>query len=395
MKKIVQVLLFINIVFWAACSNNEPEMEDIIPIRASLIYDFDTVVNYIKTVGDKYKSIADNYLTKANEQEEINIKKAIWNLKRAITIYPNLDSYKKLGQLLLKDKQFNEAVNLFEFISWKKSEKVDNNWVDYYVFEAPSEETFLNLMISSFLAYNSLPYDVFDMASELNFSLPKLKDQFFENPLVVCDKESLTYKTLQLYFLTDEERESYGTNAENFTAMLKRINNTPQFQVDLNSVSDFDYANFNGMNFDYETPSLVHVENMFLKESRDHKGEFSNYNFLNAFKLNDSITVLHYAIDSSETACPKDMRHIYHVLATYDNAVNIIDYKIVASQSAEITGEFSFDNGTVVCKEYKRNWKEKYNKTEFDNELLNTKIEKVNSFKISNQGKFEPIVLTN
>ena len=156
-------------------------MEDIIPIRASLIYNADSVGNYIKTVGDKYKSIADNYLTKANEQEEINIKKAIWNLKRAITIHPNLDSYKKLGQLLLKDKQFNEAVNLFEFISWKKSEKVDENWVDYYVFEAPSEETFLNLMVSSFLAYNSLPYDVFDMASDLNFSLPKLKDQFFKS----------------------------------------------------------------------------------------------------------------------------------------------------------------------------------------------------------------------
>jgi hypothetical protein len=52
----------------------------------------------------------------------------------------------------MKDKQYQEAVNLNQFIVFKRSRKQNDEWVENYVFEAPNETLFTEYFIANFLA---------------------------------------------------------------------------------------------------------------------------------------------------------------------------------------------------------------------------------------------------
>src|SRR6185436_8634360 len=116
---------------------------------------------------------------------------------------------------------------------------------------------------------------------------------------------------------------------------------------------------FNGTEGEDEMdgPSYVYVESSFLPEKRDHPDVYVSYNCLHAWSLNDSVIVLHYAVDTSDMACPREMRHIYHKLVTMDKVANIIDQKLVGGQSGEYLGTMQCENGNLVLSTWKRTWK--------------------------------------
>lgn len=389
MKPIIKLSLFIFILFFAFCkSKSENEEIDIAALRVSLIYDFDSVNNFKIIHADKNKSLADEYLRKGSKQEEINLKKAIWNVKRSITLFPKYESYIKLGSLLMKDKQYQEAANLYQFIVFKRSRKQNDEWVDSYVFEAPNETLFTEYFIANFLANYYVDNQISYKCEEAGFKLANVKDRFFNDKRIVFDTASNDYKNMLLCFLSEEELENYAKNPSNFDKFLDEIkSNTSQFEINKDQVSNFNYEDFNGRNWD-DGLNLVSMQAMFLKEKKDNSNNSLTYNCLNKCYLNDSLIVLHYAVDTSENACPKEMRHIYHVLATYSKSGNVIDYKIVAAQSGEYLSIFSFSNGIINSNEFKRTWKEIYNKNDFNNELLRTDFVKEKSFKINEFGKF-------
>jgi hypothetical protein len=218
--------------------------------------------------------------------------------------------------------------------------------------------------------------------------LASIKDRFFNDKRIVFDTASNDYKNMLLFFLSEEELENYAKNSSNFVKFLDDIkSNVSQFEINKDQVSNFNYEDFNGRNWE-EGLSLVRINASFLKEIKDNSNNSVTYNCLNKCYLNDSIIVLHYSVDTSENACPKEMRHIYHVLATYNKGGNLIDYKIVATQSGEYLSIFSFNNGVISSKEYKRTWKDIYNKNYFNNELVKTDFVKEIGFKINEFGKF-------
>jgi tetratricopeptide (TPR) repeat protein len=389
MKSITKFSLFIIILFFSFCkSQTEIEEIDIPALRVSSIYNFDSVNNFKIIHAENYKSLANEYLNKGINQEDVNLKKAIWNVKRAITLFPNYENYIKLGELLMKDKQFQEAANLYEFIVFKCSRKQNDEWIENYVFEAPNESLFTEYFVANFLASYFVDFQISYMCEEAGFKLANIKERFFNDKRIVFDTASNDYKNMLLCFLSEEELENYAKNPSNFVKFLDEIkSNTSQFEINKYQVSNFNYEDYNGRNWN-EGLNLVSMQAMFLNEKKDNPNNSVSYNCLNKCYINDSVIVIHYSVDTSENACPKEMRHICHVLATYSKNGNVIDYKVVAAQSGEYLSIFSFNNGIINCNEYKRTWKEVYYKFDFNNELLKTDFVKEKVFKINELGKF-------
>ena len=103
--------------------------------------------------------------------------------------------------------------------------------------------------------------------------------------------------------------------------------------------------------------------------------------------MNNSITAIVYSVDTSETACPKEMRHIYHRIVLYNDKGQIVDNKIIAFQSGEDLATATVNQSDVTVKFFKRKWRNPYKKNDFDNDLL--VIEEAGSvtYKMNAEGK--------
>jgi hypothetical protein len=156
--------------------------------------------------------------------------------------------------------------------------------------------------------------------------------------------------------------------------------------IDQQTVSKFNYEGYRGEEYS-EVPALHILEAGFFKEVREKQNEWLPYNCNHAIALNSQVYVLVYATDTSATACPKEMRHVLHTLATYTPEGKIIDTKVVAWQSGKDVGLMSYEYGTVTINTYKRTWKNPYNKREFDNEVVQTEATGQFHFVITADGK--------
>ena len=379
-------------MIWACTSQNDHQ--EIVALRASHIYRSDTVKGYMISIGDAYKDLAKDYFNKGEELENKDIKQAIWNVKRSITLYPNLNAYKKLGSLLMKDKQYEEAYGLYYLLANKQGYYRNGIWTDSYLFEAPNEELIIEYLVSNALYQNVLPWEINELIEASGLKTKDIRTKFFKDERIKCDTSSLTYKNYQYRFLTDEEKANYGNDPANFEKMLERLPIKSDYVIEPNRMAEFNYNAFNGRIWN-EGLDLTSIEGSFLKEEREKLMEYVKYNFLDYYKLNDSITVLHYSVDSSATACPKEMRHLYHALASYNKKAEIIGYKVVGVQSGNDLMSYSLNNNIITCKKYNRKWKKDYNKNDFLNELLSTNFVKEETCRINHQGKFEEINSSN
>lgn len=379
-------------MIWACASNNEHE--EIVALRASQIYRSDTVKSYMISIGDAYKDLAKDYFSRGEELENKDIKQAIWNIKRSISLYPNLNAYKKLGSLLMKDKQYEEAYGLYYLLTNKQSYYRNGIWTDSYLFEAPNEELIIEYLVSNALYQNVLPWEISQLVEASGLKLDDIKSKFFNDERIKYDTSSIAFKNYKYRFLTDEEKANYGNESANFENMLSRIPIKSDYTYEPTKMAEFKYDAFNGRNWTDDL-DLTSIESAFLKEEREKIISYVKYNFIDYFKINDSITVLHYSVDTSATACPKEMRHIYHALTCYNKKAEIIDYKVVGVQSGNDLISFGLSNSIITCKKYNRKWKKDYKKYDFLNELLSTDFVKEETFKINQQGKFEEIKTSN
>ena len=204
------------------------------------------------------------------------------------------------------------------------------------------------------------------------------------------DTASREFKNMMLQFLSWDDIEIVAKNPETFTNFLASIKDTSViYSIDENKVRQFNYDDFNGINGGGEDMQMsfdaIYV--YYLKEKQENKNGYYKFNFNHLINISPSIKAIVYAIDSSETACPLVMRHIYHRLVTYDNTSNIIDSKIVALQSGEELKTVSFNDKKFSVIESKRKWKKPYDAKNFDNYLLSTEKTKEVSYEILDDGK--------
>ncbi len=380
-------ILFIAI---SACKTKvETEYKEVTAIRASDLYRSDSVYQYIQRNKDNYADLANDYLKKSKAAEENNLAMAVYFAKRAVTLDPTLGNYKALAAMLDKAKKYDELDELYTQLTYNYFPEGKDEGI--YIFGKPDEDLYREMMVNQLLARGTIdPETVYD-AKKMKLNLSKLKETVFADKRLKIDMSTPDAKNMLLMFLSEEELEAYNKLPGTFKDFLSSIKDVaPVFEIDTKAVHEFNYDGFNGIeeyDEEYTKPDMSYVYRNFLPEKKGDREWSFRYNFNHLLNVNDSVIGVIYSIDSSETACPIEMRHIYHRLVTYNKKAKIISAQIVAIQSGEqlITASFNFNKFTVT--ESKRNWKHPYVKDDFDNYITGTEKVKETSYQIQPNGK--------
>lgn len=107
-------------------------------------------------------------------------------------------------------------------------------------------------------------------------------------------------------------------------------------------------------------------------------------------RVNEQVVMVVYRIDSSASACPVNMRHVYYSVATYLNNGTLIDFRPVAWQAGKDVATADITPNQIITYQYKRAWKKPYDRYDFDNEVLSTVKADSKTFRITSSGKIEP-----
>jgi len=386
--KTILPFLFLLLMMLSACSSEEviTEFVEVPALRASSIYDADSVLLYIETNNETYKELSDSYQKKSLEIQDKDLDKAIYFCKRAITLHPAQDLYITLGNLLVKAKQYKEASELYTFLTYTHYSSSTKS--SSYVFSEPSEDILYEQIALYCLRNNGAvsSYDIYQYKED-GRDLKKLKNRLLEDERLKIDTSMANYKNFKLLFMSDEEIEEYKNSEEVYKGFLASITDTSSiFEIDAKHVQAFNY------NREYDNEMDMAIEESsfyvnFLQEKKENNNLWYEYNYTHLYPLYKNVTAIVYAIDTSEAGCPKDMRHIYHRLVLYNDKGKIMDHKVIAFQSGEDLATATVNQGDVTIKFFKRKWRNPYNKKDFDNDLL--RVEEVGnvSYKMNAQGQ--------
>jgi hypothetical protein len=395
MCRFLKITSLIATLFLVACKPKVETVTEEIPVlRASLIYNADSVTSYLKKYKDNHKEMADSYFRQGMETEKSNPRKSVFFIKRAITLYPCETYYKELANLGYKDGDFKEMFSAYNLMS---TEMMDTTKGALFHFDKKIEpEIIYNRLIANILDSKGILVDYADEdvdfdAQEMGIKLKELGKKVLADKRLNLDTASEIYKNLLLNFLTAKEITAYLDKPSSLNYFFSTIKDTAHvFEIDKKGVQQFDYYNFNGRNYRH----MAGPEDMLISEFFDHylleKKQDSNwhgaYNFNRVVKLNDSITVVIYAIDTSAPACPIDMRELYHRLVTYNKKGQIIASAIVAKQLGNELATLRFDHSKYRVTNYKRYWEKPYDGGDFDNYLTKTEETGSSNYEIHPNG---------
>jgi hypothetical protein len=378
-------LLFLILLF-ISCQQTT-EVIELPALRASSILEPDSVRAYILKYKDDNKEIAGSYLKRGKDIQEKDPKKSIYFYRRAITLYPNGEYYKTLGVMLMKNNMYKEANDVYSFIC---TPKYISSGRSEYLFAAPDKEIFYEYLIANMKYNGALNQYIVYQGNEMGFDIQSFKEKLLSDQRLQLDPKSIEYQNLLLTFMTQEEIEEYKTSQRVFNEFLTSIKDSSAiFEIDKKSVQKFNYSRFVDLMDGGEDFSVTDFYMYFLQEKQEFPNNWYAYNFNHRITISDSLKAVVYAIDTSATACPKDMRHIYHRLVTYKKNGKIIDSRIIAVQSGESLNTVSFNRDRFTIAEFKRVWKKPYSKTDFDNDIEATEMLRERSFHITSEGTIE------
>ncbi|WP_156026938.1 tetratricopeptide repeat protein [Sporocytophaga myxococcoides] len=387
MKNFIYTISLLSVFLMSCGKDVETETIEVPSLRASEIFNADSVFSYINKYKDNYSEISNSFYEKAESMRDVNEKKAIHYYMRAISLFPTADSYRRLGMYLLEREQYQEASEVLRMISQKRYLSTPAGFINDFIFEAPDEEVFYSYFISSYLDTKYLDEYIIYEGRENGINIDNIKDRFLKEARISLDQNSHEFKDMMLAFMNDDEIEAFQNSEEVFKDFIESIKDTIDvFDIDEKGVRKFSYSS------DGDFEERVHLSSfysLFLKEKIDQPDSWFDFNLLKTFRINDSVRAVVYSIDTSEIACPKDMRHISFRLATYGKDRRIIDSKVVAVQSGEILKTLKFEKDKFTIKDYKRSWRKAYDKQDFDNEVIKTDMISENHFKIGPNGKIE------
>ncbi len=394
MKNIFKkITICILVLFCFSCKQKIiTEVKEVNALPASAIFNDDSVYNFNEKYKNLNKEIAISYIKQIDDYKKNNSDKAIYCAKRAITLMPSLENYKILADLYGKYEKYEEQSAVYNFIAYQGYFGINSNYSSRYLFGKPSEDLIYESIVSTILSKQGLVEIYYTLHDELGFDINKIKERLIKDERIKLDRESDAFRHILLQLLPFEAIANYSKKPEIFSQFLNSIKDTNSFfTINEDEIRQFYYNSF----FDGEGPeeiSFNNFSNYYTYEKITDSTKYITYNMNRGFKLNSNITVLEYSVDTSEIACPKEMRHIYHRIITFDSDTKMIDSKVIAFQNGEEMATVIFKKNKYIMTLNKRIFKKPYVKNDFDNDLL--KIQKIKdaSFAIRENGAIEELL---
>jgi hypothetical protein len=395
MKKIIFAALAAAAALASCKSQPEQVIVEVPALRASYIYDDDSVYVYRNKYGDQHKDIALSYIEKGKDAEKTDPRKALYYIRRAITLRPEKENYAELARMLMQEESYNEAMQVYTLLASKSYVQLGDKEFNDYMFGAPDEDTYYNYILSHMLTYDWLDSYLIWEARDAGMDMITLKNRLESDERFTSkfDTVSINYRQFVFSFMSEEERKEYMSSHANFANFIASFKDSlPVFNIDEKQVREFLYDDYNGRNDNEENYSMSELFMPFLAECKDGSCWYA-YNCNHLVRLNDKVLAAVYAIDTSATACPSDMRHIYHRLVTYDHSGKIIDSKVIAWQAGEELGTVHFNRNSFIVNEHRREWRKPYDMNDFDNDIVKVEEKGVRSYKIDDEGRIIAEVL--
>lgn len=380
------------LVLLLSCAQQPVTIVKTVPsLRPSSIYNRDSVNWYLERHGNFHKEMAASYITKAKEAEPDNIRKAIYFTKRAITVQPDKQYYLYLLSLLDKAEQYEELSTVYELLTFRQYNR--STKIYQYLFDRPEEDVLYEFLAFTLTNGNSyMAGGILDNAQEVGISMEKLKKRLLADKRVNIRPGSDNFNNLLLLFMTDAEMEAYQNSPANFRNFIASIKDSSQvFEIDEKEAKAFFYRQ---EEWDVEM-DFKHFFRTYLAETKETPDKWVNFQAKHRLRLNDGVQAVVYAVDTSATACPEEMRHIYHRLVTYNNNGDIIQSEVVAVQAGEQLSLMSFAGNAFTVTDFRRDWKNPYQKSNFDNYVVKKERVGERNYQIRGDGKIflqEPLL---
>jgi hypothetical protein len=385
MKKLIYLIGFIICI--SACeSKTEIEEIEVPAIRASKLFYADSVYSYMIKNGDNYQHLSHSYLNKAKQEKDP--EKAIWFFKRAISLYPQVDSYRELGTLCLKNKKFEDAFSCFNLIVEQAYIKSDGDYKSMHIFGKPNSEDFENFIISCIYT-NSFYEDLEGLiyrAIENGADREQLKSFIYEDSRINLISKPQLKKQLDLVFMDEVELGKYTEKLENFHTFISDFKTLDEpFIVNFEDIQKFAYTKYQIE--EYDGVDLTNLESNFLPQKKNNPDSYLKYNKIGKFLLPDSNIIAIYKTDDSEYGIEKQKRNIAYFAAIYSPLGQLTDYKKIAWQESKTSATLNCSNYEFEISIFNRIWEKKEEVLSSDNELKNIVFSKKEAFKIE-KGKF-------
>lgn len=386
------VYSFIILCVLSACSETkEQEFIEVPALKSSEIYRASDVKKYLMQYGSTHHAFASSYADKAAAAiKSKDYKKAVYFLKRSITLEPALQTYEKLIELLSETKNYSEATDAYKVLVDEAYYEVNGSYVHEYVFDKPTENTITDFVITTVLADNALDYNTLYYVDE-TMDKQKIRARLIADPRFNYDTSNIAHKNIILQFWTADEIEMYKKSLTNLNALLNSVPDTAAaFEISQKNVNRFRYEDFNGMNYsEMDEGGAILFNDMvvyYLKEKMDNPDAWLQYNVNHAFQPQPGLRAIVYAVDTSTTACPIEMREIYHRLIIYNAEGKMVSDKVIACHSGEVLQTVAFNKDHFEITAFKRSWKKPYDKRDFDNEINKTEEISKKTYSISPTG---------
>ena len=374
------IILYLS--FWLLLISCKPkiifETKEVRCLSASSILKPDSVKNFIEQYGNSNSEIAESYFNQIQQYQNTNINKAIFLAIRAITLYPTKEHYIELARLYSKTEQYDEQSSVLRLLTMKQYYLIDKFRDEEYVFDKPADELIYESIVSCLL---SKQIDIYGFEIQTNNIVERLRNDKRMEHL----KNTELFNNVILQFLPENELGKYLKKSENFNAIIKQVKDSNSvFKIEESNIFNYNY----NQAIDFEMGNSANILQMYYTHERKKDSvNWLNFNMKYAFKLNNNITVLCYAVDTSEKACPKELRCIYYRIVTYNSNIDLVDSKVIAFVAGEKMATVDFNRNIFSTTFYNRIFKKSYHKNDFDNDLLEVNKVSVEKYQIENTGK--------
>lgn len=368
--------------FWLGCTQS-PKVEyiEVEALPVSDIYTTYRVTAYLDKNGNSHENQAKWYVNRCKQLQNTNPTKAIWNIKRAITLYPNASYYRLLAELLYTQNSFKELSDCNELVQTMSTQKGGKQH-DFYPL---TESELCNYVVYTYKGSGYYPFNLVAFIEDNEYSHKSIREKLRTHEALQTQLTTQEFNSFLASLLSEDEQKALENSPETFRFLLSKCSLVQQISETKHTIPLFNFSNSNAMDMS-ENP-LDFLSYNFFKE-RAEATHWCRIEPKAYVQLADSNILLHYVVDTSITGVTLDKRNIYHVLATYTTQGKPIDYLIAGKQCGDELHVFSFNNQTVSINQFKRVWRFGKDDYRFDNEVTNEFYVGTVHYRLGSNGQF-------
>lgn len=386
MKTIIRIFQLFIFSSWFFGCNRSPKVEYIevkaIPVMEIFVQHH--VLDFLNKHGNKYENQADWYVKQGLMMKEENPTKAIWNIKRAITLYPCGNNYTALVSILKNRQNYMQLADVVRFIQKMSEDEIGRG----HGFKSLNKEELLNYVVYYFQGYGAYPYDITQIIDANGFSYTEVREALATFKPLQPYINTPEFKSFNSGLYTEEEIKEMNKGPEVFQNLLRKFKPVNEISETRYSIPYFEYTSV--MELEYEE-NIMEYNSYYLFKERAAPDFWCRIQTKSSILLADSNYLLHYVVDTSMLGVPIEKRQLYHVFATFNKLGKPIDYLIVGKQSPEQLVTFTCKELMITTETYKRVWKYGNDYLRNDNEVEKIYPLENKRYQISEKATFVPL----